>query len=117
MNAPPGGIIDGVSSRTPARVLAPLALVGVSVALYVVVKNGTESAGNTPARVAPTNSANKPGAKAQTKRKKARRYTVKSGDTASGIAEKADITVDQLMELNPKLDPQSLTPGERLKLR
>jgi LysM repeat protein len=116
--APAGGIIEGVSSRTPARVLAPLALVGVSVALYVVVKQGTESIrGDTPARVVPTTSATKPGTKAQSRRKKARRYRVRSGDTVSGIAVKTGVSVEKLMDLNPDLDPQSLSPGERLKLR
>lgn len=106
-----------MSSRTPARVLAPLALVGVSLALYVVVKQGTESGRTTPARAVPTRSATKTATKAETRRRTAKRYSVRSGDTASGIAERSGITVERLQALNPDLDPQSLSPGERLKLR
>jgi LysM repeat protein len=42
---------------------------------------------------------------------------VKTGDTPSGIAEKVDVPLDTILELNPDLDPQTLTPGTRIKLR
>jgi LysM repeat protein len=42
---------------------------------------------------------------------------VRSGDTLGGIAEKVDVPVDRILELNPKVDPQSLRAGQRLKLR
>lgn len=48
--------------------------------------------------------------------RRTRRYTVKAGDTPSSIAEEAGIPLDRLLELNPDIDPQALTPGERLKL-
>ena len=44
-------------------------------------------------------------------------YTVKTGDTPSGIAEKVDVPLDTILELNPDLDPQTLTPGTEIKLR
>ena len=42
---------------------------------------------------------------------------VKAGDTPSGIAEKPDVPLEQILELNPDLDPQTLAPGTRIKLR
>jgi LysM repeat protein len=44
-------------------------------------------------------------------------YTVKSGDTLGSIAESAGVAVTELQELNPDLDPQSLTVGQRIRLR
>jgi len=43
-------------------------------------------------------------------------YTVKAGDTASGIAEEAGMDLETLMELNPELDPASLSPGQKIRL-
>ena len=45
------------------------------------------------------------------------RYTVKSGDTLESIAEKCDVPVSELLELNPSIDPLTLNPGDRIRLR
>ena len=42
---------------------------------------------------------------------------VKAGDTPSGIAEKTGVPLSQILELNPDLDDQTLTVGDKLKLR
>ena len=44
-------------------------------------------------------------------------YVVKTGDTLAGIAQQVGLTVEQLMELNPELDPQALVSGQEIKLR
>jgi len=108
--------------RLPARVLALLALVGVSVALFVVVSGATEAgngAGSSPATSTteegtPASGAGDDEAPRQSGR---RRYTVRAGDTASGIAEKTGVPVERLLDLNPDVDPQALQTGQRLKLR
>ena len=46
-----------------------------------------------------------------------RTYTVKSGDTLGTIAEETGVSVAELIELNPDLDPQSLTVGDSIRLR
>ena len=43
--------------------------------------------------------------------------TVRSGDTFSSIGAKYDHSVDRLRRLNPKLKPETLRPGDRLRLR
>ena len=41
---------------------------------------------------------------------------VKPGDTPSGIAEKTGVSLEQLEEANPDLDPQLLAPGQRIRI-
>jgi LysM repeat protein len=43
-------------------------------------------------------------------------YTVASGDTLGTIAAKYNTTVDELMTLNPGVDPSALQPGQRLRV-
>jgi LysM repeat protein len=44
-------------------------------------------------------------------------YTVKPGDTPSGIAEKTGVPLEDILALNPTLDPQTLAPGTKIRLR
>ena len=107
-----------MAGRSPARFLAPLALVGFALALFVVVSSTTkEQAGEPGARDASAPAQATPAAKAERKRKPRKSYTIKNGDTPSGIAVKVDVPLDQILELNPELDPQTLTPGTKIKLR
>jgi LysM repeat protein len=106
-----------MAGRSPARFLAPIALIAFAFALYTVVDDARRPAGGdsgTPASASPTATAAEQ-TKKSSKRKR-RSYTVKSGDTPSGIAEKAGISLDTLMQLNPDLDPQTLAPGQRIRL-
>jgi LysM repeat protein len=95
-----------------------VALVVTAVALVAVLSSSsgksTSPSGSGGAKPAKT----KPAAtKAKTtSRTKARRYTVKTGDTPSSIAESTGVPLDKLLELNPDVDPQALSPGQRLKL-
>ncbi|MEA2136367.1 MAG: LysM domain, partial [Solirubrobacteraceae bacterium] len=53
----------------------------------------------------------------QKARKARRRYVVKAGDTPSGIAEKTGVPLSQILKLNPNLDDQTLSVGDKIKLR
>jgi LysM repeat protein len=44
-------------------------------------------------------------------------YVVQSGDTLGSIAEKHSTTVDELMTLNPGIDPTALHIGQRVRLK
>ena len=44
-------------------------------------------------------------------------YVVQTGDTLGGIAAKTGVSIETLQELNPNVDPQALTSGQRLKLK
>jgi LysM repeat protein len=44
-------------------------------------------------------------------------YVVKKGDTLSGIVEKTDVPLYQILEVNRGIRPNTLVPGQRIKLR
>ena len=106
-----------MAGRSPARFIAPLALVAFALALFAVVSSTSSDGGDEkgakgtaePAQVTPSPSAKK-------KRRHRKTYTIKAGDTPSGIAVKVGVPLDQILELNPDLDPQTLTPGTKIKL-
>jgi LysM repeat protein len=41
---------------------------------------------------------------------------VKEGDTLESIAERFGTTVEELIELNPNIDPLALSPGQRIRV-
>ena len=107
-----------MAGRSPARFIAPLALVVFALALVIVVSSTTGDGGGEPGtRDAGAPAEVTPEPQAKPKRKQRRTYTVKSGDTPSGIAEKVNVPLNTILELNPDLDPQTLTPGTKIKLR
>ena len=57
-------------------------------------------------------------AKASTPTRKLPPYwVVKRGQTYSQIAQRTGLTMDQLQTFNPRTDPTSIVPGQRIKLR
>ena len=108
-----------MTRRSPARLLAPLALIAVAAALVLVLSGragvGEELGAQEPAATATSTGA--AGAEATEKRTRRRKtYTVKAGDTPSGIAEKTGVSVEELLDANPDVDAQSLAPGQRLRI-
>ena len=111
--------------RSPARFLAPLALVGFAVALVLVI--GASRGDDEEPPAAPTTTIDRTAEQRQERddadrggdrrRRRARTYTVEPGDTPSGIAEKTGVPLEEILALNPELDPQTLAPGTRLRLR
>jgi LysM repeat protein len=106
-----------MAGRSPLRFLAPIALVAFAVALYTVVKDAREPAGrsssDTPAQASSTPTK---AAKKSEHKKKRRVYTVKKGDTASGIADKTGVSIETMRKLNKNFDPGTLSPGQRIRL-
>ena len=108
--------------RSPARYLAPLAIVAFLIALAAVVSSageeegGASRAGNATAK--PASSREEASERSRPRRRSTRRtYTVRPGDTPSTIAERTGVPLEQLEALNPDIDPQQLSPGQRLRLR
>ena len=103
-----------MAGRNPARFLAPLALVAFAIALFSILGGGG-GGGEEPATTQqPRATATATPKKAAQRKRKV--YVVKPGDTPSGIAEKTGVSLEQLEEANPDLDPQLLAPGQRIKL-
>jgi len=104
-------------ARSPARLLAPAALVVLAIAVLLIVlssagDNGASERANTADDPSATTA---PSAKG--KRAARSTYTVKRGDTLGSIAEKTGVEVERLQELNPELDAQAINPGQKIKLR
>jgi hypothetical protein len=112
--------------RSPLRFLAPVGLVGFFLAFLLIVvttdvsdgdgsNNGNDEAEQRDLR----------GTGDREERRRERReerlpdevYVVKEGDTLASIADKTGISVEELQELNPNLDPQALVTGQRVRLR
>ena len=106
-----------MARRSPARLLAPLALVAFVVALLVVINGAGSDGGSEKSAARRRERDRRPPTKKQKARKQRKRYVVKAGDTPSGIAEKTGVPLSQILELNPDLDDQTLTVGDKLKLR
>jgi|GEM_PF-1431701 len=106
--------------RNPLRFLAPIALLAFCFALYTVVKDARDPAKTTSSSTqvpTPTaTSSHKRTSKHAAKAKK-KTYIVKSGDTPSGIAAKTGISLATLQKLNKDFNPQSLAPGQHIRLR
>jgi LysM repeat protein len=103
-----------MAGRSPARFLAPLALLAFAFALFAILGgggDGGEQPANTTQPAATATVTATPAAK-----RKRKVYVVKPGDTPSGIAEKTGVSLEQLEEANPDLDPQLLAPGQRIRL-
>jgi LysM repeat protein len=111
--------------RSPARWLAPIALVACAVAVYTVVNAtlltsddpASKSSASKSSTTSKTRTVSERSKSGQRRSSRGRRtYTVKSGDTLSAIAQKTGVSLERIQALNPKLDSQSLQTGQRVKL-
>lgn len=99
-----------------ARLAAPLAFFGAATIFIILLQAGLNGGStDTTTTASPTVSAPTTTAPTTTGKKK-RVYTVKSGDTLESIAAKFNTTVDDLLTLNPDVDPLALSPGERIRV-
>lgn len=108
-----------------ARLLAPVAFFAAATALILIVHNSLQAQPEEPqpraAQTAPTTTggrepgATQPTATAPTRRR--RFHRVQSGDTLESIAARYDTSVEELLELNPDIDPLALSPGQRIRVR
>jgi LysM repeat protein len=108
--------------RSPGRLLAPISLIAFVLALLIVIAssgtdedssdNGNSISGQQTEQVSTTGETT-----TTTPAVSGKFYTVKTGDTLAGIAEQVGVSVAQLQELNPALDPQALVSGQKIRIR
>jgi len=97
--------------------VAPLAFFAAATILIVLVQRGLDGGSTdtsttaTPPVTSPTTTAGTP-----TTQAKRRFYRVKRGDTLESIAARFDTTVDDLLTLNPDVDPLALSPRQRIRV-
>ncbi len=107
-----------MAARRPSRYLAPIALLAAAAAITLVVKDHVSThshastTNSTPALIQSTRRVQH-----QSHRHVATFYTVKPGDTLSGISQKTGVSIPTIQRLNRGLDPSALQTGHRLRLR
>jgi teichoic acid transport system ATP-binding protein len=124
-----------MSSDSWTRWLGPAALAITVLAVVLILSSATgggsdepasgtstgetqaREAGRTTARDSPTETGEEGASTTSTTPgSKPRTYTVRAGDNFGAIAEQTGVSVEELQELNPTVDPQALTVGEKIKL-
>ena len=101
-----------------ARLAAPVAFFAAATVLIILVESGLNGGGSAattstgPAISSPTTTV---GTTTGPKKKK-RIYRVRSGDTLESIAAKFHTTVQDLLQLNPNVDPLALSPGQKIRV-
>ena len=106
------------------RLLAPVAVGVFAVAFIVILLTSGALLGGGGGESATSSSSSERQAE-RAERRRARRersrgsasYTIEAGDTLGSIASDNEVTVERIQELNPQLDPQALTAGQRIRLR
>lgn len=98
-----------------ARIAAVLALVAALLAFVVLVATTGSDEGDNggTGTQAEQSGPSKPGARAVQRGV----WIVHEGDTLAQISEETGLDVDELLQLNPDLDPQALLQGQRIALR
>ena len=117
--------MDQRRRRSPARFLAPLALIAFAIVFFSMISSsGTEGAKQSDSKSSATSTTKKSQtgatkttkAAAPAKKKKPKTYTVQAGDTLGAIAEKTGVPLTTIQELNPAVDSTALTTGQKIKL-
>ena len=116
-------------SNRPSRWIAPLALLAAVAAVFIVISGSTSdsdggSEGSAPSAEQTETSGRTTGEEDEEGETTARtsttperrRYRVRPGDTLALISERTGVSVEELQELNPDIDPNSLTVGDKLRL-
>jgi LysM repeat protein len=110
-----------MAARNPARYLAPVALAATIAGGYLIVHNNLKershaSSSHSASSTILSHSKHHKD-KPHNKYAKARFYTVKSGDSLTAIAAFTGIPLSTLIQLNPRINPNALQTGQRLRLR
>ena len=106
-----------------ARYAAPIAFLAAATVALLLVRSGLENGETTtsPATTAQTTTAattTEPGTTGSTTNAAgAEFYVIRGGDTLAVIADEHDTTVEQLLVLNPDVDPVALTVGQRIRVK
>jgi LysM repeat protein len=108
-----------------ARFAAPAAFLAAATVAVLLVRSGLDDGGAaTPAPVATTTApettatvSTTTAPPAATTTGPAEFYVIQSGDTLAVVAERHDTTVEQLLVLNPEVDPVALNIGDRIRVK
>jgi LysM domain len=108
----------GRPSRSPARLLAPVALLLALASVGYVVANSTgNDGGGDDSADRTTEPRQRPDGRQEPRGPRRTFYRVRLNDTLGLIAEQTGVPVERIEQLNPDLDPQNLIVGQRIRLR
>jgi LysM repeat protein len=109
-----------------ARWLAPAAFLAAATIAILIVRSGlsNDEEASSPPPAATTTTAPATTTRPQTTRPTttapapaAEFYVIEAGDTLAVIADRYETTVEELLVLNPDIDPVSLTIGQRIRVK
>jgi N-acetylmuramoyl-L-alanine amidase len=106
-----------------ARYAAPVAFLAAATVAILLVRSGLENGDTTtpPATTTATTTSSattEPSTTGTTTNEAgAEFYVIQAGDTLAVIADDHDTTVEQLLVLNPDVDPVALTVGQRIRVK
>jgi LysM repeat protein len=112
--------LDRVRTSWAPRVLAPLAFFTFVTLLVLVVHsalNADAGGSTTPTQTQAGPTTGETGQTGTMPRQRRRFYRIQEGDTLDVLAERFNTTVDDLLQLNPGINPNGLTPGQRIRIR
>ena len=105
-----------------ARYAAPIAFLAAATVAILLVRSGLDNGDATPPPV--TTAATTTAATTErgttgstTNAAGAEFYVIQAGDTLAVIADEHDTTVEQLLVLNPDVDPVALNVGQRIRVK
>ena len=121
--------MDPVRRRQLTRYGAPAAFLAAATVAVLLVKAGLNDSDGEPTTTATPTTATHTAPAAPTTTivltdsatvtttpANAQYYVIQAGDTLGAIAARYNTTVDELMTLNPGLDPNALHPGDRIRV-
>ena len=108
-----------------ARFGAPAAFLAAATIAILLVRSGLDNGDATPAPATTgatttsqvTTAPATTGATTTTNAPAAEFYEIQPGDTLAVIADEHETTVEQLLVLNPDVDPVALTVGQRIRVK
>lgn len=100
------------------RILAPILFLVAATALVILVQRALDDDSGASGSTVPTTAAESGAADTGTSEdaEGRRYYRIKAGDTLEAIASRFDTTVEDLLALNPGIDPLALTPSQRIRV-
>jgi len=107
-----------------ARYAAPAAFLAAATIAILIVRAGLSNEETVPVRspAATTSTVEEPAGTTTvtgttTAASGAEFYEIEPGDTLADVADQFDTTVEQLLVLNPDIDPVALTIGQRIRVK
>ena len=105
--------MDPRTRRELTRYAAPAAFLAAATIAVLLIKAGLSGSDAEPTTSGAIPTASTTTAPTTTEREY---YVIQSGDTLGSIAVEYDTTVEELMRLNPDVDPTALSVGQRIRV-